>query len=423
MGPRGDLERSGNGRNDGGNYGGNGCGNNNNDNGGADDGGETTDGGEEPLSSDVDTPALSTVSSITSADLDKDLNSLNHKRKLSVSPSDEIKAARKFPRTSYKKVESSGTEEGRSDDDNHAGSTKTFRHLKISCESRKSQPGMSRSAAASRKLRKKASSGTYVLQGKRLETWKKKIANLDRGAQFDRKNSRRVFHSQCSNWVLVKEPGDTTRFKHHVETCQAKPVPVRGTLTGMGWLTAKKEVGTSSDRKDGGRNARGEGAKDRVNMPCRGVSEMDNPLVGQYLTRAGAGGGGGRSIHVISSERFKKDFKYLTCAQKDEVQATQRAEWRWTNDYASSRVYSRKCMRFTLSHSLALSLCAECEGLLVLKAFSDIIRKPVPSGENLKFINAQFLHPVLGRLYKKAKGLRAIIEESVSKTYHLPDLS
>jgi hypothetical protein len=141
---------------------------------------------------------------------------------------------------------------------------------------------------------------------------------------------------------------------------------------------------------------------------------MDNPLIERYLKRTRAAGGGARSIHVIARERFKEEFKNLTRAQREEVQVTQRAEWRWTNDHINSRVHSRRCEQFTSSRSLALSLCVSCKGLLDLKAFADAIRKPIPSDENLKFTNERYTHPVLMPLYKKAKGLRAIIEGSVS---------
>jgi hypothetical protein len=182
---------------------------------------------------------------------------------------------------------------------------------------------------------------------------------------------------------------------------------------GMGWLV-KKGSGTSGDGKDEGRDDRKEGVEDLRKMPCRGVSAMDDVSIDRYLKRTWVGGGGARSIHVISRERFKTEFRYLTRAQREEVQMVQRAERRWTNDHVSARVHSRKCKLFTSSHSLASSLCFECRDLLNLKAFTDAIHKPMPSDKNLKFTNMQYLHPDLRRLYKKVKGLRAIIEQTVS---------
>jgi hypothetical protein len=63
----------------------------------------------------------------------------------------------------------------------------------------------------------------------------------------------------------------------------------------MAWFKVK-EASAGGDTKE-----RDEG-KVKVKMPCRGVSDMDNLLVDQYLKQTGAGGGGGRSIHVISAE-------------------------------------------------------------------------------------------------------------------------
>lgn len=387
-----------------------------------DDGG-TTDEAEEPPTSDIDTPALSTASSMVSIDKDN-IEYPHYKRKLSTSPSDEAETAHKFPRTAYRQAQSKDDNQAYQNDDRKHSSSGTRtnldnvttantrtglstikNHSKIS---HKVQPGTSRSALASRKLRDKVTSGTYVVQEKRFKSWKEKISDLDPGARFDKGNPRKVLHSRCSTWLLVKEPGDTTRFKQHVETCQAKPVPVGGTLTGMGWL--KKNVEAS----DVGRNTSRESGKDEAKMPCRGVSDMDNPLVDRYLKRTGAGGGGGRSIHAISRERFKKEFKYLTPAEKEVVQVAQRAEWAWRNDHLNLRVHAMNCECFTSSTSLATSLCTKCKHLLVLKAFTDAIRKKMPLDENLKYTNVQYTNPILGHLYAKVKGLRAIIEHKVS---------
>lgn len=121
----------------------------------------------------------------------------------------------------------------------------------------------------------------YIIREKRFENWKEKITNLDPDAQFHHTDPRKVLHSRCSTWVLVKEPGDTTRFKQHVGACQVKPIPVGGTLVGMGWFKVKEEGGTKGSKKNG------------TWMPCCGVSDMDNPLVDHYLRRTGAGGGVG----------------------------------------------------------------------------------------------------------------------------------
>lgn len=379
-----------------------------------------TDEGEEPPVSDIDTPALSNVSSTVSNGVDDDVESVDRKRELSISPSNKGKTVRKLPRTAYGWVRSSGTEvayQHNSDDcDSHrthanvddAAITVTRTGLGLvrnhATITREAGLGTSKSALASRKLREKVASGTYIVREKSLETWKEKISNLDPGARFDRTNSRKVLHSSCSTWLLMKEPGDTTRFKQHVKTCRAKPISTGGTLMGMGWLKPKS----------GGKDRAVEGGRGEATMPCRGVSDMDGLHVDRYLKRTGAGGGGGRSIHVISRERFKKKFRYLTCPQKEVVQATQRAEWVWRNDHSNLRVHATDCERFTSNRSLDSSLCTKCKRLLTLKAFINLTRKKTPLAENLKYTNLQYLSPTLAHIYAKAKGLRAIIEQPVS---------
>lgn len=370
---------------------------------------ETTDGDEDPPMSDIiNTPALSAM--------DTGIGSVDHKRKLPISPTNACRTAHKFPRTTHVWVQSDDAQKTYRNGNNvsrvcaSASETAAATHSSFGSHKdclevqRKARSGASQSAIASQKLRREVASGSYVVREKRFKSWKEKITKLDLHAQFDHVNPRKVLHSRCSTWILVKEPGDTTRFKQHVETCQAKPVPAGGTLMGMGWLKAKENVETKKVR-----------GKDEVKMPCRGVSDVDNLLVDRYLRRTGAGGGGGRGIHVISRDRFKKEFKYLTRAQKEVVQATQRAEWVWRNNHQSLRVHAINCERFTSSCSIASSLCTKCKQLLSLHAFTVAIQKKVPLDKNLKYINKQYLNPVLAHLYAKVKGLRAIIEHPVSK--------
>ena len=242
---------------------------------------------------------------------------------------------------------------------------------------------------------------TYVVDAKKHEKWKVKIHKMDPDVRFDKSDIRRILHTRCAKWILVKEPGDTTRFMEHLRACPVKPVPAGGTLMGMGWLTkVEKDKGTNESVE--------------LTMPCRGVAELDNPLVDRYLNRTGAGGGGARSIHLISKERFNSEYKNLTKDQKDEVCVAQRAEWAWRNDHLNLRVYAANCEKFTSSHSLATSLCLECKSLLDLKAFTVAIHKKTPLDENAKYVNAKYVNSVLLRLYGKITGLRNIIDQPVS---------
>ena len=263
------------------------------------------------------------------------------------------------------------------------------------------EPGRSRSARASRKDRDEVNHGVYIAGTKKLETWRTKIRRLDCNAKFDDNNARKVFHSRCTRWLLVKEPGDTICFKEHLEVCQVKPIPAGGTLTGMGWL---KKI-----EKDGGMEV-----EDKLRMPCHGVTVLENSLVDQYLNRTGTGGGGARSIHLVSKERFDTEFRFLTKGQMDEVYAAQRAEWVWRNDHLNLQVCATNCEKFTSSHSFATSLCPQCKSLLDLKAFIIAIHKKTPTDENAKYVNGRYIPTVLIGIYARVKGLKEIIEQRVS---------
>lgn len=347
------------------------------------------------------------MSSAVSADEDEEIASLHRKRKRdpSIHLSNKRNVDRKFLGT-HTKID----ERGQPDNARrvyHNPTPAVDADIEDNTNSVKShyKPGTSRSAQASRKLREKANDGTYIVHTKKLETWKTKIRGIDPDVGFDDSDPRRVLHTRCTQWVLVKEPGDTTRFKEHIRACLAKPVPVGGTLMGMGWL---KVVENTKGKK--------ENIERKLTMPCRGVAELDNPLIDQYLNRTGAGGGGARSIHLISEERFNTEYKYLTKDQKDEVCTTQRLGWAWRNDHLSLRVYATNCRGFTSSHSLTTSLCPECKSLLDLKVFTVAIRKKIPLDENAKYINTRYINPALVRLYEKFEGLKKIVEQPVSDT-------
>lgn len=375
---------------------------------------DTMGGVEEPPTSDLDdNAALSTVTSVVSADEEDGTEAahLNRKRKISIDLSDETNIIRKpFQRTHTRsdkreRLESVG---GSRQEDCTGVDANSTAGLVKGCY----KPGTSRSAEASRKLRKEVDSGTYIVNSKKLESWKTKIRRIDPDVDFHKTNTRKVQHTRCAQWIVGKEPGDTTRFKEHLKTCTSKPVPVGGMLIGMGWL---KKVDKDGERK--GRVER------KPSMPCHGVTELDNALVDQYLNQTGAGGGGARSIQLISKERFGMEYRNLTKGQKDEVDTVQRGEWAWRNDHLNRWVHATNCDGFTSSHSLTTSLCLKCKSLLDLKAFTVAIRKKTPLDENMKYVNARFVSPALLHLYGKIHGLRYIMEQPVSNIHcHYPHL-
>lgn len=355
----------------------------------------------------LDDPTPSTLLSVTSVDKDDDPKFVSRRKRkhdLSTGSPDNAKATRRFFGT-Y-----TGHEEQGKIEETHQGATPTTSDINtqpVRAAGLATDPtkdyiklGTSCSAHASRKIRNEANHGTYVAHTKKFENWRRKIRELDSDVKFDENNIRRIFHTRCARWLLVKEPGDTTWYKEHLKTCRVTPIPVEGTLMGMGWKLKGK--GTK------------DGTNDKSTMPCRGVTASDNPLVDQYLKRTGASGGGARSIHGISNERFNTEFKYLTGGQREEVYAAQRAERAWRNDHFNLQVHATNCEGFTSSYSLATSLCPCCKSLLGLKAFGVAIHKKMPLDENAKYVNTRYMNTVLVGIYARTKGLKEIIEQRVS---------
>lgn len=69
-------------------------------------------------------------------------------------------------------------------------------------------------------------------------------------------------------------------------------------LFSMGFFKVAKQAGTAVKKAS-----------------CPGITEADDSRVTKYLKRTGVLGGGGRSLAVISMERFKKLFSNLTFAK------------------------------------------------------------------------------------------------------------
>lgn len=376
--------------------------------------GGVTDGEDEPPASDLDGPALSTVSSLVSVGDEDEIEPTHHKRKRSpsIGLSDGIDTSRKLFRTNVGSRRQVRSEDAEAPHQDRPDTSTTKVDAKVTTNSVASvvkgryKPGTSRSAQESRKRKEKVESGMYDPRPEKVEARRAKIRGMDPEVKFDENDHYRIFHKRCGRWIRAKEVGDTTRFKEHLRVCPVKPVPTGGTLMGMGWL---KKIEKNGERM--------ESREHKPMMPCRGVSGLDNPLVDQYLTRTGAGGGGARSIHLISRERFSAEYKNLTKGQKDEVHAVQRAEWTWRNDYNDVRVFATKCKGFTSSRSFDSSVCHECKSLLNLKAFTVAIHKKIPLDENAKFVNTKYVSPVLLDLYGRVKGFRNFIDQNVSITF------
>jgi len=82
--------------------------------------------------------------------------------------------------------------------------------------------GLSRSAAATRKLRKLMKLGRLVLDEQKKAIYKQKCLEMDMKARFHYNKKWEVLHSKCGKWFAMSEPYNTTRFRNHIEDCRLK---------------------------------------------------------------------------------------------------------------------------------------------------------------------------------------------------------
>ena len=282
--------------------------------------------------------------------------------------------------------------------------------------------GISRSARASRQLRAASNSSRFVVCPNKLARWKAKVLELDNDAEFNDTNCRLVRHSKCGKDILVKEPYDVSRFRTHLGECQS------GKLGGMPTVKQWAQKFGITMMKSSGHNSHDHGyLKDNVkvqsclsqsqslSLACPGISSADEPLIPVYLRCTPVGGGGSRSIVVISKELFQKTFRNLTMAKKRIVVDTQAHERKWLNDHQVLRVFASGCEKtgFTKLPDGRVQPCTQCKALLDLRAFKKAIRKPVPSDKHLVHVNHRFRPALLAMIYAKYVGVGEIIETAV----------
>lgn len=272
----------------------------------------------------------------------------------------------------------------------------------------KSGEGTSKSAVASRSLRKSVKSGTFIINQEKYRNWKTKILQSDHDAEFDEHDLWKIRHSVCGKWKRVKEPYDATRWKKHLRDCEdmkKKKIFKTPSLFSMGFVKVAKNARTMIEPRK------------LPNVPCPGITEADDARVTKYLKRTAALGGGGRSLAVISMERFKKLFSKLEFAKsKKTVVDVQKHEWKWRNDHENLRVFSTSCQKDVPDRSTNAKRpkpCSNCITVLQSRPFKNAIRVPIPSDENYKFVNSRFRNKLLGNIFARTIGVKHIIEEDV----------
>ena len=271
--------------------------------------------------------------------------------------------------------------------------------------------GTSKSAVASRSLRKSVKNGTFNINEEKFQNWRRKILEDDCDAEFDKHDLWRVRHSVCGEWKRVKEPYDATRWNKHLRDCKdmkKKKVLKTPSLFSMGFVKLAKQADTMVIDPE---------PQNLPYVPCPGITEADEARVIRYLKRTGALGGGGRSLAAISKEMFKKLFSKLKIAKnRKTVVDIQMHEWKWRNDHENLRVYSTSCQKNVADRSTNAKRpkpCSSCLAVLRSRPFKNAIRIPIPSDENYKFVNFRFRNKTLGKIFGRTIGVKHIIEDDV----------
>ncbi len=262
-----------------------------------------------------------------------------------------------------------------------------------------------------------------------LNAWRKAILVKDPYATFDPANLRRVRHSGCGKFLQVKEPLDLSRWRSHLKQCAEHPKTSKsaGTpsvFTMKGWAQVPK---TTPMQDLDNRNyppaqtpivlpqpSKLADAVTTSTRPCPGITDLDCPDISRYLMRSAANGGGGRSIHVVAKEMFRKAFSSLRSSSKDEVLAAQLHSHTWRNDHQHLRIYSTVCKKVVASRTPQRPLpCDECVSVMRSKTFKTTMRKKTPLPKNQIYTNKKYQNPVVGEIYSRHIGLKEIIESQV----------
>jgi hypothetical protein len=290
---------------------------------------------------------------------------------------------------------------------------------------------IAKSTLWSRIQNRRFSAGDFVQSSERNIKFRNKILELDPNSII--LDPKTVRHFKCGKELKMKEPYNIGNFKVHIENCKGTPKshkPPAGGMKKIDTFFAKAgPPGLVRSKLEGNVTK----PSDNLNLPCPGLREVSFFQVRNYLEHTGAHGGGSPSVSSLAADLFGKKYRKLSRSRKQQVKMAQHHEWLWRNDHTEGAVYSTKCTKkagseahnntgsgpsSSTSHSNSHLLpCRNCNDLLKLKTFKNIVRKPRPADENYKHINIEYRNETLASLFGRCKGLREIIEVSIVVYY------
>ncbi|KAJ7092781.1 hypothetical protein B0H15DRAFT_1020862 [Mycena belliarum] len=270
--------------------------------------------------------------------------------------------------------------------------------------------GLSASATTTRNQRTKIKNGTFKPSATKTKNFREKCRTLDSGATFE-PNSKEVQCSICKVWVKMKEPYNTSRFRDHAGApCAPPPPPARpvNTLDASNFFTRVAAARPKPKERP-----------KKISAPCRGLTAIYDELVGIYLNRTAATGGGARAVGHYSQELFKKPFTELGESHKTQVLTAQMHGRTWKNDTSPGIIatFSVKCLgtvQVDPGSDPSLSPCHECVLVHTSRAYQNAIHKPEPESKNYRFVPHAHQNKTAGMLYARFQGLEELMSEENS---------
>ncbi|KAI0309338.1 hypothetical protein OF83DRAFT_1179744 [Amylostereum chailletii] len=272
--------------------------------------------------------------------------------------------------------------------------------------------GVSRSNRAQKELKQRMADGTFEINKRKLDNFKKKCLDEDADAKFKTDALPwKVYHSHCNAYVTTGVAYAASPFIQHVAKCLGKNRPRTTTLMSMwaGQPTVVKSK-TSSKKADFHTSAPA-----FESAACRGITVQLEPRI-ENLIQRGVKSGGGTATKTIAKEVYGKGLNMLTKKEKEDVKQRQSHSRMWEVIANNDSVFARDC-RKTLSRGRdETAICDRCSSVKNSPPFKGV---KVPEGKNAKYINKEYIDESGAMVYAKVKGLESLFRESAQGSVYV----
>ncbi|KAL1751197.1 hypothetical protein FB107DRAFT_222515 [Schizophyllum commune] len=261
--------------------------------------------------------------------------------------------------------------------------------------------GTSRTAIRERENRKKINNGTFEYDEDKLERWRNYIIASDPDVQFNPKRITAARHSGCHGWVIAKREYSRVEWDQHVAKCTKKTRTIYN-MFGKAPPRMKTTVKVKQARPEP------PPPPEPVEVPCPGLTSAQ---IEKYLARSMASGGGAPSESKLAKRYFKKPYRDLTDAQKEDIAQGRITEQMWRNEHSLKRVFSTTCTGTVTYIPLPGATpppCQRCRAVRKLPAFRTAIRRPAPEGDRWKYTPKRFSISILGEIFARHRQLHEL---------------